>query len=248
MFPTVQLITLEETPEREAHAIFELNKVGLFYQVNRFQRIVPEWKRRLNSHLQVYRRHRNDEIIFICEDNIMAQKPPLSQYENLLKFLSKCRDWGIIYLGGYIARPWDYCQETIFPQVYETKRNNHGVSSYIIHSRVFRNIIKLHDLSPIEEPIDCFLSRFKTYVYNPFLFYSGNQPDGTPFSKIWNHPQMMRVHTLIFFNKIWLYIFSIIILGGLWCFMKRKRKNSSQSSGGISNGPTGGPGTSTSGE
>lgn len=224
----IQLITLEETPERERNAVKELN--GISHTVHRFKKMSPGWKGCVDSHLQVYRKNISSETIFICEDNILFTNEPQSKYANLLKFMKTCPNWGIIFVGGYIARPWGYCKETKYPQVYETRGNNHGTVSYIIHSRLFKEILNVNAMSPISKPIDCFLSQYTNYIYNPLMFYHSHTSKSTinsyldPLRKVWFHPKMMKLHHLIFFNRMWLYILLVIISGGLWWVLRRRRR------------------------
>lgn len=223
MFPQVQLITMEETPEREAHAIKQLNQLGLTFKTHRFKKMSPGWKGCIDSHLKVYKYAsiQSMDTVFVCEDNILAhdQVLPYDKYGNLFKFMDKCPDWGIIWIGGYILRPWDYCQKTEYPQVYETRNNNHGTVSYIIHSRLYKKIMAMNDLSPINVHYDIFISQFKCYIYNPLLFYhahniksSINQKSDV-WRKYWFHPSMMSIHSAIFFNqKLICMIVSAIII------------------------------------
>ncbi len=231
----IHLITLEETPERENKALLELSKYPFEVKVHRFKKQSPGWKGCIDSHLQIFQHGKDTdaEMLWIAEDNLVATPSANSpkDYENLTQFMKKCPDWGIIFVGGYILRPWDYCQETIYPQVYETRNNNHGTISYIIHKRLYLEILDLHRLTPINIHYDIFLTQqTKCYIYNPLLFYhahnviSNVNRSSDIWRKVWFHPKMMTLHSLIFFHREWLYILLtllVIILGGLWC--KRKR-------------------------
>lgn len=224
MFPIVQLITLKDTPEREAHALKQLNNVGLSYNTHRFNKMSPGWKGCINSHLQVYQygQNINLETIFVCEDNILANLVPFHRYQNLFKFIKECPDWGIIWLGGYILRPWDDCSSTEYPQVYETRNNNHGTVSYLIHQRLYQQILRMNLLSPIDQHYDIFISQFKCYIYNPFLFYHANNiksninQNSDRWRKYWFHPSIMPIHSYIFFNRRKVYIFCMIIILVYW--------------------------------
>jgi GR25 family glycosyltransferase involved in LPS biosynthesis len=231
----IHLITLGETPEREAQATLELAKYKLEVKVHRFKRQTPGWKGCIDSHLQIfqYGKDTNSEILWIAEDNLVSafDKFPAKKYENLSRFMRKCSNWEIIFVGGYILRPWDYCQETIYPQLYETRNNNHGTISYIIHRRAYLKILSLHQLSPINIHYDIYLSKTcrKCYIYEPLLFYHANNVISNInrksdfWRKWWFHPKMMKVHTLIFFHREWLYILLmllVMIAGGMWCMWK----------------------------
>lgn len=212
IFPKVQLITLKETPEREDRAIKHLHKLGLSFRVHRFDKH-PEigWKGCIDSHLRVYQyaADMKMEWVFVCEDNIMANEDelPREKYTNLFKFISSSPSWGIVFTGGYILRPWDYCSETPYPQVYETRNNNHGTVSYIIHSRLYNKIIEMHKRDPIREHFDIFISRFTCYIYNPLLFYhahdivSNINRKSDVWRRFWFHPTMMNIHSYVFFNR-----------------------------------------------
>lgn len=243
MFPPVQLITLQETPEREAHAIYQLSKLGLAYQIHRFQKH-PEagWKGCIDSHLRVYQyaADRNVDWIFICEDNILAHDNvlPYKKYSNLFKFIDTCPDWGIIFTGGYILRPWDYCKPTKYTQVYETRNNNHGTVSYMIHSRLYKQILTMHKLSPINVHFDIFISQFTCYIYNPLLFYhahnikSNINQKSDIWRQVWFHPKVMPIHSFVFFNRqsIWLILF-LMLLGIWWYKLKSQRNRTATLSG-----------------
>ena len=234
--PIVQLITLNQTPEREAIATKQLVKIGLPYQVNRFDKNPVGWKGCMDSHLQVYGRNKDKEIIFVCEDNILTaeqdlSKQDLSKFANLVRFTERCPDWGIVFVGGYISKPWEECKITDYPQVYRTK-GNHGTVCYLIHSRLFTELIRLHESGLIDKPIDCFLFQYTTnYIYNPFLFYhshtinSNISPWLDPFRRLWFHPKMMKVHCLMFFNKTWLYLILLLILVCVWGLWRATRRS-----------------------
>lgn len=243
----IHLITLEETPERERQARQELSKYPFEVQVHRFKRQSPGWKGCIDSHLQIFQ-HGEDtdaEMLWIAEDNLLAAHDsfPTEKYENLTRFMEKCPNWGIIFVGGYILRPWDYCQETIYPQVYETRNNNHGTISYIIHKRLYKEILALHRFSPINIHYDIFLTQqSKCYIYNPLLFYhahnvvSNVNRSSDVWRKWWFHPKVMKFHELIFFHREWFYILLtllVMILGGLWCRRKSLSKSASSSPGNI---------------
>lgn len=232
----IHLITLEETPERERKAREQLEKYSpaLHVKIHRFRRQSPGWKGCIDSHLRIFQHGKdtNAEWLWIAEDNLVASfdEFPQERVQNLFTFMKTSKDWGIIFVGGYILRPWDYCQETIHPQIYETRNNNHGTVSYIIHARLYRSILDLHRLSPIDIHYDIFLSRYKCHIYNPLLFYHAHnlvsninqQSDG--WRRLWFHPKMMKVHSLVFFQREWLYtlIASLIIIIGIrWCALKR---------------------------
>jgi len=234
---TIHLITLEETPEREQKARSELTKYPFKVETHRFKKQSPGWKGCIDSHLQIFQHGKdtNAEMLWIAEDNLVTafSEFPEEKYRSLISFINNNKEWGVIFVGGYILRPWDFCQETIHPQVYETRNNNHGTISYIIHKRMYLEILAFHKIVPINIHYDIFLTQFKgfkTFIYNPLLFYHShnvvsniNQHSDT-WRRIWFHPKMMKLHSLIFFNREWLYIFLvlfIITLGGLWCTRKR---------------------------
>ena len=180
--------------------------------------------------MQVYQyaKDNNLDTIWICEDNISASfdSYPEEKFKNLERFL-KTNEWGVIFTGGYILRPWDYCQSTKYSQVYETRNNNHGTVSYIIHKRLYNEILTLHKISPINIHFDIFLSQYTTYIYNPLLFYhshtviSNINKKSDMWRKVWFHPKMMSIHSLVFFDRKWMLILFLIIIGGLWWVAKR---------------------------
>lgn len=207
------LITLYETPEREQKAVYTLQSMNLKYKVHRFHKHKIGWKGCINSHVNLMRyAEQNDmEYIFICEDNIKkGSGNPILDYSPLMRFIKK-RKWDIIFLGGYILRFWDYCRPTIYTNIYETRNNNHGTISYVIHRRLYKKILGMK----INVHFDIFLYNFKCYIYSPFLFYHANNiisnvnTQSDWWRTIWFHPFMMKIHEKIFFDRKYLYIFFI---------------------------------------
>lgn len=238
MLEDIQLITLEETPERSKKAYQEIqkfkSKTGLSTRVNihRFKRHKVGWKGCIESHLQIfqYGKDNNCEILWIAEDNIHFNERVDENLKALNKFIEECPNWGVIFVGGYILRPWDYCQSTVYPQVYETRNNNHGTVSYIIHRRLYDTILEDHKRSPINKHYDIYLTeRSKCYIFNPLIFthahniVSNVNQKSDVWRRFWFHPRIMNLHSSIFFTPqpIRLCIFLLILIGGLWLILKR---------------------------
>jgi len=213
----IQLITLEETPERTEKAVTALRSRD--YKAHQFKRMTPGWKGCINSHLEVYRRNPDTKMIFVCEDNISPTGEWLSP--DFYNFIEK-HDWDLIFVGGYICRPWDYCRK-VSQNMFETRNNNHGTVSYIISQRLARKILSMNEIAEIIQPFDVFLSRFTTYIHNPLLFHHAHDIKSNingwmdPFRKVWFHPLMMKIHTLVFFDRKWLWI----IIAILWWIIHR---------------------------
>jgi len=233
----IQLITLKETPARESKAIKELQKFTQNYKIHRFKRNPIGWKGCINSHLEIFQYgvDTSSEVLWIAEDNIAYNSDFNREYLNDLKnFMNTCSNWGIIFVGGYIHRPWDYCQDTIYPQIYETKNNNHGTVSYIIHRRLYEEILNCNKISPINEHYDIFLTKFakKCFIFNPLIFYHAHDIDSNInqhsdiWRRIWFHPRMMKIHSELFFKRVYLYLLSLlIVIGILWCCLNKQRKS-----------------------
>lgn len=236
MSKVAHLITLNETKDREARAVAQLEEARVKYRVHKFDRHQIGWKGCIESHLEVYRRNITEPYILVCEDNIqIADKTRILKHlhdpnSDLNRFLQTPL-WGIIIIGGYILRPWDYCQKTEFPSIYETRNNNHGTVAYIIHSRLYKEILRLNDISPINVHFDIFISGYTTHIYNPLLFYHASNLQSNinqrsdVWRKVWFHPKVMSIHEYIFFNRRKSLIFLCIILGGLWWILMSSRKN-----------------------
>lgn len=211
----INLITLRETPEREIKAIKELSKYPFEIITHKFDRNPIGWKGCIDSHLKIFEKSDSD-ILWIAEDNLVCSGN--LNYKNLEKFLNTCDDWDIIFVGGYILRPWDYCRKTKYDSIYETRNNNHGTISYIINKKLYKDIVKLHTLKPIDIHYDIYLSKFKCYIYNPLLFYhshnikSNINSHSDVWRKVWFHPLTMKVLSIIFFNQKTVFICILLIL------------------------------------
>lgn len=224
----LHLITLEETPFRELRARQEL--AGLPVITHRFRRHAQGWKGCIESHLSVYRDNFGPDWLWVCEDNL--SRGNLNHLENLVRFVRTCPDWEVIFVGGYILRPWDYCEATIYPQVYETRNNNHGTVSYLIHRRLYSKILSLHQLTPISEHFDIFLSQFKCHIYCPLLFTHAHNIDSNInrksdlWRRVWFHPKVMAIHQAFFFSPREIRYLSVMILIYLltyWLMSRSKR-------------------------
>ncbi len=243
----IQLITLEETPERTEKALTELQKFKKYnsyngekskngektFIVHRFKKNKIGWKGCIDSHLQIfqYGKDTNKEILWIAEDNIKFNENANINdgMKALNKFMKECPNWGIIFVGGYILRPWDYCQSTVYPRIYETRNNNHGTVSYIIHKRLYQSILESHQKEPINKHYDIYLTeRAKCYILNPLIFthahdiVSNVNRKSDIWRRFWFHPRMMDLHSLIFFTPqvIRMFIVLCILAGGLWWVLR----------------------------
>lgn len=234
MFPTIHLLTLEETPDREKKALHELSKTPFQVVVHRNKKQTPGWKGCIDSHLKVFDfgEKNNAPLLWIAEDNILAnfEKFSFEKYHNMFEFLKR-NNWDILFVGGYILRPWDYCQKTIYPQIYETRNNNHGTVSYIISQRCYKDILKQHKtISPINIHYDIFLYRYKCYIYNPLIFQhshnirSNINQKSDRWRRFWFHPRMMRINSFIFFNRTYTFAICSLITFGILCILLIKSK------------------------
>lgn len=235
----IQLITLYETPERERSATEQLNQLGVPYQINRFHRHKVGWRGCIESHINIFKeaKKKGTKQLLICEDNIqvasLEDKFPLGEkFRNLYDFFKRNPKWEIVFLGGYIHRSWDVCQPTIWSQVYETKNYNHGTVAYYINEPTYLQILDLHEISPINEHYDIFLTKFTSHIYRPFVFYhkhnitSNINQHSDVWRKVWFHPSAMAVHEKMYFDRYPHYLLLIIIiLGGLWWILKRRPKS-----------------------
>ena len=212
----INLITLEETPERGRKALKELSKYPFKVISHKFKRNPIGWKGCIDSHLKIFEKSDSD-FLWIAEDNLVCSED--LEYENLEKFLNECKDWDLIFVGGYIHRPWGYCRETEFSNVYETKNYNHGTISYIINKKLYKKILELHTIKPIDIHYDIFLSNnYRCLIYNPLLFYHAHDINSNInahsdfWRRVWFHPSMMKLHSFIFFNQAIVVLLLIIII------------------------------------
>lgn len=213
------LITLKDTPHRKVGATNLLSKMGLNYQVHEFEKHSVPWKGCISSHISLYKyAQKNDmDYIYICEDNIsQGSGNPETDYGPLQEFLAINTSWNIVFLGGYILRPWDYCEKTIYKNIYETRNNNHGTVAYVIHRRLYEKVIDIYEKKGINVHFDIFLYNFKCFLYRPFLFYhahnltSNINKKSDYWRRIWFHPVISRIKETVFFDRIYLYILLVI--------------------------------------
>lgn len=226
----IHLITLKETPLRTEKALSELAKIpGLNIHVHTYLRQKEGWKGCIHSHIETLRfaQKQNLDWIWICEDNIYTRITDLRKLDSLFHFVETNTQWGMVFVGGYILRPWDYCVKTNYPGIYETRNNNHGSISYIMHKRMYTKLIERYDTIGIKENYDIHLARYTNFIHTPMMFYHAHDIRSNINSHqdlwrhVWFHPRVAAFNESIFFNKrmfnlVLFGILCFIVIVGLW--------------------------------
>ncbi len=239
MLPLVHLITLQETPERSQDAQAQLTHYNLPFQVHTFQRQSPGWKGCLSSHLAVFTQflQTKEEICFICEDNLFAWLPEIPSI--LLKDLEtwyQRDDWDVLFLGGYILRPWSRREFTDCPRIVRTYGYNHGSVCYLIRRKTIEQILHSHQ----EIPFDILLDSYRTFIHSSFLFIhtsnhaSNVNPHQDWWRKIWFSPVITNINRTIFFSpwrrEVFLLMVVVLLLYMYKKYKREERRDSEEDS------------------
>ena len=129
------------------------------------------------SHIKLYEYALSNKMEYICiaEDNItQTENDIVKQSKELISFINDKKKWKIIILGGWFV-PFTTCSPTVYETLYKTN-SIHGTTCYIIHKRLYDNILKIYK-KHINEHIDYFImseSFNKAYIVNPFMFRRNN--------------------------------------------------------------------------
>lgn len=130
------------------------------------------------SHIQLFKYAKKHCMEYICitEDNLTFVSHRISKYllNHLYQFIESNSTWNIIILGGWYI-PLTLVDKTSYKSIYNTK-SIHGTSCYIIHKRLYTNILKCYK-NFTDEHIDKYIMEMaypESYILYPLLFRRNN--------------------------------------------------------------------------